>query len=69
MTVRDHILVREPEYLNFFELITSPGFITMMIIIWSPVIAYLVIKYLFRYLKSKSNDKKKQNNRRYRDVA
>lgn len=42
----EHHLVREPEYLSNFEVMTSFGFIKIMSIIWSPLILVLVVNIL-----------------------
>lgn len=44
----DHILTREPVYLNTTQTVFSHGFIKMASIIWSPVIIFIIAIILFK---------------------
>ena len=44
----DHILTREPIYLNTTQTVFSYGFIKMASIIWSPVIIFIIAIILFK---------------------
>lgn len=57
MQLYDHILLREPEYLGFFDLIFSSGFLTIILLVWSPVIIYLLLNYTYRHYKNKKEIK------------
>ena len=40
----NHILIREPETLSLLELIFNPTFIQLLLMIWSPIIIFILIK-------------------------
>lgn len=51
MTSKDHILVREPEYLSTTELIFSYGFLKIASIIFTPLTFVIIIMVLFKKFK------------------
>lgn len=51
----EHVLVREPEYLTRIELMSTHGFVELMLILWAPVVIVLIIAIL---LKSRRNKRR-----------
>lgn len=65
MQLVDQVLLREPDYLTTLELIFRPGFLFIMFIVWSPILIYLLIKYVGKYIKKK----KEKHKQVIKDVA
>lgn len=64
-----------PEPLTFLELITRPGFIKLMLTIWSPVVITLLIMYIIHIIKKNMEtkieieDKKSYISQRLKDAV
>ena len=44
---------KDPEPMTTFELITSSGFIKIMLLVWSPIIITILFILLYRYIQKR----------------
>lgn len=49
----EHVLVREPEYLTRTELMSTHGFIVLMLLLWVPVVIALIIAIILKLRRNK----------------